>query len=160
LTRRYFTSRGPAQVQDFAWWSGLTMTDARAGLAMVEGDLARDTVDGKTYWFAPSRRSRTKPSRSAHLLPLYDEYLIAYKDRRAALDLSRSTRIVSRDPFSAHIVVGGKVVGGWRRTLERDRTVVTLTPFGRLNKQSAAAVAEAARAYAKFVGQDLELEWR
>ena len=35
LTRRYFTSRGPAQVQDFAWWSGLTMADARAGLALV-----------------------------------------------------------------------------------------------------------------------------
>jgi hypothetical protein len=94
------------------------------------------------------------------LLPLYDEYLIAYKDRRAALDLSRWTRIISRDPFSAPIVVGGQVVGGWRRTRKRDRTVVTLTPFGPLNKQDAVAVTQAARAYARFVGQDLEIKWR
>lgn len=160
LARRYFRSHGPAQVQDLAWWSGLTVADARAGLAMVEGELAHDAVDGKAYWFATSVRSVTRPSQTAHLLPLYDEYLIAYKDRRAALDLSRWTRIVSRDPFSAPIVVDGRVVGGWRRTLERDRIVVTLTPFASVNKKDAVAVANAARAYAKFVGRDLKLVWR
>jgi hypothetical protein len=31
LARRYFLSRGPATVQDYAKWSGLTMSDARRG---------------------------------------------------------------------------------------------------------------------------------
>ena len=40
LARRYFTSHGPATVHDFAWWSGLTVTDARAGLESVSsGDV-------------------------------------------------------------------------------------------------------------------------
>ena len=30
---RYFSSHGPATVNDFSWWSSLTLTDARAGLA-------------------------------------------------------------------------------------------------------------------------------
>ena len=37
LARRYFTSHGPATIQDFAWWSGLTVTDdtVRAGVREV-----------------------------------------------------------------------------------------------------------------------------
>jgi len=29
LTKRYYQSHGPATVRDFAWWSGLTVADAR-----------------------------------------------------------------------------------------------------------------------------------
>jgi hypothetical protein len=28
LSERYFTSHGPASLQDFTWWSGLTVADA------------------------------------------------------------------------------------------------------------------------------------
>jgi hypothetical protein len=158
LARRYFTSHGPAQVHDFAWWSGLTVADARAGLATVERDLVRETVDGATYWFPSSGRMRTA-ARTAYLLPLYDEYLIAYRDRRAALDISRWTRIASRDPFTAPIVVDGQVVGGWKRIEKKDGVGITLTPFASLDKQEVAAITDAARAYTRFVGADLELSW-
>jgi hypothetical protein len=157
LARRYFTSHGPAQVQDFAWWSGLTMADARAGLAMIERDLARETVAGRTHWFPTAGRALTKPQ-TAYLLPLYDEYLIAYKDRSAVLDRPFWTW-ASGDPFSAAVLVEGKVVGTWRRAVERGRVVVTVTPYASLRKRDVATVARAARAYADFVGLDLELVW-
>src|SRR5262245_27317878 len=158
LARRYFNSHGPAQLHDFAWWSGLTVADARAGLASVQRDLAQDTVDGRTYWFSSSMRRLTVPRR-AYLLPLFDEYLIAYKDRRAALDTSRWTRIASRDPFSAPIVVNGEVVGGWKRFQKKDGVGIALTPFAPLDKRDVAAIKEAARTYTRFVGADLELSW-
>jgi hypothetical protein len=78
---------------------------------------------------------------------------------RAPAILSRWTRIVSRDPFSAPIVVGGQVVGGRREIVERDRIVVTLTPFATLEKRDALTVAAAARAYANFIGRELKLSW-
>ena len=158
LARRYFTSHGPAQVHDFAWWSGLTIADARAGLASVERDLAQDKVDGRTYWFSSSVRTLTS-LRAAYLLPLYDEYLIAYKDRRAALDPSQWTEVASRDPFSAPVVVNGAVVGGWKRIEKRDRVGITLTPFAPLDKQKVTAITDAARAYTRFLGAKLELSW-
>jgi hypothetical protein len=40
VARRYFTSRGPATLQDFIWWSGLLTADARAGLEAVKSQLA------------------------------------------------------------------------------------------------------------------------
>ena len=158
LARRYFTSRGPAQVHDFAWWSGLTVADARAGLAAIERDLAHETIDGRTYWFSLSVRTLTS-ARAAYLLPLYDEYLIAYRDRRAALDPSRWTQVASRDPHSAPVVVNGAVVGGWKRIEGRDRITIALTQFTSLDKRYVAAIADAARAYTRFFDADLELSW-
>ena len=158
LARRYFTSHGPAQIHDFAWWSGLSVADARAGLATIESELARETIDGRTYWFSSSGRTPTAP-RTAYLLPLFDEYLIAYKDRRAALDTSRWTRNAPRDPFSAPIVVDGQVVGGWKRIQTGDRVTISLTPFTPLGKPDVAAITDAARAYTRFVDADLELSW-
>jgi hypothetical protein len=159
LARRYFTSRGPAQLRDFAWWSGLTVGDARAGVAMAERSLDREVAGGKTYWF-PSSGGERPATRTAFLLPLYDEYLIAYKDRSAALDMSRWTRIVARQPFSAPIVVDGHVVGGWWRIQKGDKVVVTLMPFPSLNRQTASVVADAARKYASFTGRELKLSWK
>ena len=158
LARRYFTSHGPAQIHDFAWWSGLSVADARAGLATVESELARETIDGRTYWFSSSGRTPTAP-RTAYLLPLFDEYLIAYKDRRAALDTSRWTRAASRDPFSAPVVVNGQVVGGWKRVQTGDKVGIALTPLAPLKKRDVAAVTDAARTYTDFVGAELDLSW-
>jgi hypothetical protein len=157
LARRYFTSHGPAQLQDFAWWSGLPMTDARAALSLAGRDFARDVVDGNTYWLAPSRRARSA-STTAFLLPLYDEYLIAYKDRSAALDRVFWTWR-GGDPFSAAVIIEGRVVATWKRKLERGRVAVTVTPFAPLERQTVADIAEAARAYADFNGVDLVLTW-
>lgn len=35
IARRYFTSHGPATLQDFAWWSGLTVANAQAALELA-----------------------------------------------------------------------------------------------------------------------------
>lgn len=155
LTRRYFTSHGPAQVRDFVWWSGLTTADARAGLEMARGDLSNEVIDGKTYWFAASLRAIAPPPRTAYLLPLYDEYLIAYKDRSAALDLVLWKPIAGRDPFSAPIVLDGRVVGGWKRKPMKDAVTIALDLPVPLEKTDARLVAEAARRFGAFLGLDV-----
>jgi len=154
LTRRYFTSHGPAQLQDFAWWSGLTVTDARAGLEMVASTLTRETVDGRTYWLSSSTPTMRSPSHVAALLPLYDEYLIAYKDRSAALNPARWNPSVARDSFMAPIVVEGKVIGGWKRAVKNKRLEISLRPFVRLAGAAQRAVTASAHAYAEFFGVD------
>ena len=155
LTRRFFTSHGPAQVHDFAWWSGLTTADIRAGLDMVGSELVHETVKGATYWFSRSIRAARSGAATAHLLPLYDEYLIAYKDRRAALDLGRWKPLVERNPFVAPVIVDGQVVGGWKRTLEKRRLVIEVTPCATIGATTRRAIAGSARAYAEFFGLDV-----
>jgi len=150
LARRYFTSHGPATLQDFAWWSGLTVADARKGVDMVEGHLIRDVIDGKTHWFPSSMPTIKRAGPIVCLLPAFDEYLIAYKDRSAAVGGKQATpgNIV----FSSAIVIGGRVVGSWKRTFKKDAVIITLSPFSPLNKAETLAVTEAAHRYGSFLG--------
>ena len=57
LVRRYFISHGPATVQDFVWWSGLTTADTTLACIWCKADLVKEVIGGKTYWLAPSTRS-------------------------------------------------------------------------------------------------------
>jgi hypothetical protein len=154
LTRRYFESHGPALAQDFAWWSGLTTTDARTGIEMAKAGLAHETLQGRTYWWSPRARTAAIQKPTVHLLPNYDEYLIAYKDHSALLDkrprVSRTRADV--DALQAHIVVlDGHVVGGWRRTLTRNRLTVTADLLVRLKRAEQAALHGAAERYGEFL---------
>jgi hypothetical protein len=148
LARRYFATRGPATLQDFAWWSGLTVADARRGVEAAGDFLARETHDGHAYWYASTRVTRgpLRRSRVAHLLPNYDEYFVGFKDRSAFSE--RLRRVAPDHPVHAlmgHIlVVDGQIVGGWRRTLGKQvnvelRLLVSLTPPERILVQRAVA---------------------
>src|SRR5262245_50198713 len=112
LTRRFFTSHGPATVKDFAWWSGLSTTDVRAGLELNRAQLEHAVVDGKAYWLAPDIHTDPAISPMAYLLPAYDEYTIAYKDHSAILDLDERDLVVVA--FGIVIVIDGRIVGGWK----------------------------------------------
>lgn len=153
LTRRYFFSHGPATLQDFVWWSGLTTADARAGIEMIRRRLVQEVIDGKTYWVPHSTPARKALSRTAYLLPAYDEYLVAYKDRSAALEpISGKRAIPGNAVFSSPIVIGGCVVGYWKRSLKEDSVVITLNPFAPFSKAKVRAVDEAAHRYGSFLG--------
>jgi winged helix DNA-binding protein len=119
LTRRYFATRGPATLHDFAWWSGLTLADAKRGVEAAGSFLNRQTHDGRAYWHAAAARTSARAARVAHLLPNYDEYFVGFKDRSAFAERVRHIRASRRvNALMGHILsVDGQIVGGWRRTL-------------------------------------------
>ena len=155
LTRRYFTSHGPALPQDFAWWSGLTVADARAGVEMVKGDLTSETLNGKTYWFARSSTAKRSTGPIAHLLPNYDEYLIAYRDRSAFFDPSGLVEAkFLAGVLSRHIaVIDGRLVGGWHSIAKRDEVIIEGTLLIRPNRHQQSALKAAANDYGHFLGK-------
>ncbi len=159
LARRYFTSHGPATVHDFAWWAGLTVGDARLGLEGARTALESTPIDGQDYWMQAGLAPVSAAENGAYLLPGYDEYLLGYKDRGAVLAPEYAQQIVpgNNGVFRPIIVVKGQVVGTWKRQIRKVAVSVTLQPFAALNHAGDHA-AEAARAYADFVGLPLALE--
>jgi winged helix DNA-binding protein len=153
LTRRYFTSHGPATEDDFMWWSGLARADVRSGLEMVKPQMAYEVTDGKTYWFAASGPLASKSSQAAFLLPNYDEYIVGYTDRTAIFDLSHSNRLDARgNPLFQHtIVVKGRIVGTWKRILKKEAVVIETNLFTRLTKAEDRSVALAIQRYGEFL---------
>ena len=148
LTRRYFTGHGPAQVQDFAWWSGLTVADVRRGLAMVGRALAREEIGGKEHWSSPDAPVAPLRPPVVNLLPNYDEFLVAYRDRAASFDPTRSfdTAPFPYGSLLAHtVLLNGQVWGGWKRRLTSKELVVVLGPLDVLDETEDAALRQAAR---------------
>ena len=139
LAARYFATRAPATVQDFAWWSGLTVSDARRGAeaAGPQADVAR-----------------TKPTRSVHLLPNYDELFIGYRDRRAALDrlVGESRLQGSAAVFGNVIEIDGQLVGGWRRIAKGKSIAVETTYFTSVTAAERKEVDAQVARYKAFLG--------
>lgn len=154
LARRYFTSHGPATLQDFVWWSGLTAADARAGLEMAKSQLIQEAIGGQAYWLSPSTPTAKVASPTAYLLPPYDEYTVAYKDRTAVLDPAYAKQ-TGNGIFSPTIAVNGQIVGTWKRTFKKDAAAITPSPFTSLSEAQNQAIAAAAERYSKFVGKSM-----
>lgn len=150
LTRRYFTGHGPATARDFAWWSGLTLADVKAGLEMVADQLSHEERDGQTYYFAPDALPAAAPDHAPLLLPTYDEFLIGY----AAFDAARRGARGASAPlvYDPTIILGGQVAGGWRRTIQRGEVVVERAPAAPLAPAHDAALTAAAERFGQFLG--------
>jgi hypothetical protein len=152
LTKRYFTGHGPALLEDFAWWSGLTKTQARTGLEMVKSGLTRETVGDRDYWLAPHPPLVKETSPTAHLLPNYDEYLLSYRDTRPVLDPAHAHMIETGNPIFGHfLVIDGRMAGVWRRDLRKDVVTITLKRFAPLSEAQEEAVHAAAERYGPFM---------
>lgn len=153
LAGRYFASRGPATVQDFAKWSGLTVAQARQGQEAVGARLRREVAGGATYWSAgpPAKVGSGPPT--AHLLSIYDEYISSYRDRSAICDPADGKRLVGMGAALGYVlVVGGRIAGTWRRTISGQSVAIELTRFRSLRRGEERAVAGAARRFAGFLG--------
>jgi len=141
LATRYFSSHGPATLKDYVWWSGLTVRDAKAGIDLAGAALSRDDVVGFTYWSAGGRAPRPPSSTIAHLLPNYDEYLIAHKDRHLVVSRGSGDGVRRiKDPFVHHIVVDGRLAGSWTRVVNDRSVAVECAAYARPSQETRAAI--------------------
>jgi len=160
LARRYFTSRGPATLQDFSWWSGLPAREANKGLELVKSEFDRVQIDGRVYWLTLGLSHVHDGKDRTYLLPTYDEFIISYADRRASItvDLVEYMKQISdRGVFRPIVVVAGQVVGIWKRTLRNNAIRIEIQPFMNLDPSSKDRIVEAATRYGTFMGKEIEL---
>lgn len=150
LAQRYFASHGPATLADFAWWSGLTMADAKLAVAGSDA-LEQVDINAKRYWMAQGAAAAPHPAGGVFLLPGFDEYLLGYKDRTDLLDPQFAERIVpgGNGVFKPMIVVDGRIVGTWQRGAD----ALAPQPFVPLKRAASKALAAAVQRYQAFCGE-------
>jgi hypothetical protein len=153
LACRYFVSRGPATLHDFAKWSGLTLADARTGLEAASTRLQCEVVDEHTYWNSAAGRSEQEISLGAYLLPNYDEYVSSYKDHGAAVDKENSARLRALGNVLTNIVVvDGRIAGTWKRSLKKGAVLIEVNVFSGPTAAANQALAAAVHRYGGFLG--------
>jgi len=153
LCRRYFSSHGPATIRDFVWWSGLTTGDAKRGLEMTRA--RREQMDGLDYWTVGSHRYKETRDDLAYLLPIYDEYLIAYRDRGAVPHGPGVIRSGTRNAvtFQHAAIVRGQVAGSWKVARQGNAIRITLTLLRPVTRIESRALDRAVARYERFMGQ-------
>jgi winged helix DNA-binding protein len=146
LTRRYFTSRGPATLNDYVRWSSLTAAEGREGLALVGDDVTSQVVDGKTYWFSPgSRAVRASSKPVVDLVQCYDEIIMSYSE-------SRDTSFTPGDRTFMHaVLLDGRLVGHWRPTTRRNSVRIETVLKRALTRPEAKALAAAVALTAAWI---------
>jgi hypothetical protein len=117
LARNYFQSHSPATVYDFAWWSGLPAADSRAALNFIDNELIKESVEDRTYFIHKSLNIDLSLAESLQLLPAFDEYIIAYKDRTAVIAAEYQPKAFTKNGiFFPVILYNGKAVGIWNKS--------------------------------------------
>jgi hypothetical protein len=159
LALRYFTSHGPAALEDFIWWSGLSITNAKAGLNEIRSKLAHETIEGREYWFSPKVKIPEKTPDSLLFLPAFDEFMISYKDRSASIDKAFvSNAMTGNGIFKPIIVLNGKVIGTWKRTFKKDTIVIEPQFFRKTGNPKKQELAAAVEPYSNFMNMKTLLQ--
>jgi len=153
LAIRYFTSHGPATERDFGWWSGLTLSDIRAAIERAGPALAAEDSGGQRYFDGAGPAAGTPPD-GAWLLPAFDEYTVAYKDRSALLG---GRALPGGDLLNPVLLLDGRAAGVWKRTIAGGRVKIVLAPFERLPGRDRDRLGAAAERYAEFLGLPAEI---
>jgi hypothetical protein len=128
LARRYFASHGPATAADFAWWAGVTLSEARR--------VALDVPVESPH------------ALSVRLLPPYDEFTVGYADRAAIIDPA-----FPGGALNAVIVARGRVIGTWKRTLSRGTVHVQTTLARALTRPEQQSLDREIDRYAAFLAR-------
>jgi hypothetical protein len=152
---RYFNSRGPATLNDFAYWSGLTLRDARAGIENISHQLEKITIAGKEYFMRDVAIPKKLGGHATFLMPDYDEYGMCYKDRSALRAEDKMSAKQNWSVFGHYIVVDGTIQGSWRDEVFNDSIKVSskfITPLTAIAKRK---VTDALKRYCGFLGKKL-----
>jgi hypothetical protein len=141
LALRYLAGHGPATDRDLAYWSGLALRDARAGLKAIGSELVEQ--DGLV---SLKRKKQTWALPPPRLLGAFDPVLLGWKSREAVLG-SDAPAVVTGGLFRPFAIVGGRAAGTWAI---RSRQV-QVKPFRPLSQRNSAALKADAEDVLRFL---------
>ncbi len=137
LAALYFQAFGPATEADFRWWSGFSKPRSTRALAALEPELAQVKVADHPgiYWIP---RAELAPLAAAvsidalALLPAWDAYLMAYRDRDRIVDPKVYDQVFDRAGNATSVILqNGHVVGLWQVEEESDKKLAARACFFR-----------------------------
>lgn len=161
LAKNYFRSHSPASLQDFIWWSGLSTTEARQAIYLIEPELITETAEGQDFYIHESCNLKGRMAESVHLLPSYDEYLISYKKRTDVLPLEHHPKAFNNfGTFYPVILYKGKVIGNWKKAIVKNQPQINISFFEADLCPDEVLLQKAKEQYFHFLGKTQTLSMR
>ncbi|MGW7311271.1 winged helix DNA-binding domain-containing protein [Streptomyces sp. NPDC054835] len=143
---RYLGAFGPASVQDMQTWSGLTRL--RPAFERLRSRLLvfRDEQGTELFDLPEASRPDEDTPAPARFLPEFDNLLLSHADRTRVVPADLRGRTWTGNQAHRVFLLDGFLAGLWRLDEGKERTTLTIEPFGALTRaQRAALTAEAER---------------
>lgn len=151
LGRKFFTSHGPATLQDFIWWSGMTLTDARKIIELIKHDFICEEINGRLFWMKNDIQIPPKDTESTLILPPFDEFVVSYKDRSELIEDKHYNKVMTKNGlFSPTVMLNGKIIGSWKKTTNKGNINVELSFFEKTTKKTASLFNEIINEFCKY----------
>lgn len=164
IARRYLTAYGPATVDEFSRWLGVTPSQARKTFrALGEVAVAVD-VEGREAW-APAAlvalEAALPAPRTVRLLPYFDPYVVAvYRHREHLLPAAGAKKVYrSQGWIYPAVLVDGRLEGVWGYERGEGRMEIEVELFGRDGERVRAGIAAGAESLGRFLGVEVNVEY-
>ena len=136
LAYKFFSSHAPATLEDFIWWSGMLITDARIALELVKEHFVSQTINGRTFWMKNDIQIPEKENDSVLLLPPFDEFVVSYKNRSEIIDDRHYCKVMTKNGlFDPTVMFNGKIIGSWRKSKKKNEIQIELSFFEKTTKK-------------------------
>ncbi len=164
LLRKYLRTYGPATFKDFAHWAGIPMQEVKTLRPLIESELTEIPGDKKSCFLlredVPVLNSRSAKERCVRLLPHFDSYLLAHREKDHLLSAKHYKRVYRNQGWISPVVlIDGAIAGVWSYKLQGKRLLAEIEPFDKLSKAERAEIEREAERLARFFECDLEIRF-
>lgn len=136
LARRFFTSHGPATPEDFIWWSGLRISEAKQAIEGLKDEFICETCNGRSFWLKRDTANPPAIEEAALLLSPFDEFVVSYKDRSELIPPHHYGKVMTKNGlFSPTVMHHGEIVGSWKKTVKKRQVEAELSFFEKTGKK-------------------------
>jgi hypothetical protein len=164
LLRRYLRAYGPATLADFAHWAGLPAPQARPLRAALGDELCEVSLDGRQCLLPRDDlrflREVSPGKGSVSLLPHFDPYLLAHRDKDHLLSLQHYKRVYRNQGWISPVVlVDGTIAGIWSYKTKGDKLLLSIEPFGKFTRAVRVRIGQEAEELARFFSLVAEISF-
>jgi uncharacterized protein YcaQ len=156
LLVRYLRAFGPATLQDFALWAGMSVRDAKPIWQSEARHMVQVDVDGWKASVLQSDLSELEGAKieqpGVRLLSYFDSFLLGHKSHRNIVDERYHKKVYRNQGWVSPVVlVNGRAEGVWSHKQNRDSLEVRVTPFSKLSSRVSSLVRDEASDLGRFL---------
>jgi len=134
LFHKYLRAYGPATLNDFAHWSGISMVEVRALRPLLDSEIAEHNGLLILREDLPDLQASSHLD-SVHLLPYFDIYLLAHRFKEHFLKAQFYKRVYRNQGWISPVVlINGEIAGVWSYKLFRKVIEIEIELFARINR--------------------------
>jgi len=151
LARTYARGHGPFRAKDLAWWTTLTLGQARHAIELA--DLEPVELEGELHHLIQPLAEVEVPS--ALLLPCFDEYISYARDPDDFALVDGNAGMIMRS--SGLLFIRGAVAGSWTRAVSASDVKINVSTNVPLDGPIRSQIADEASRFGAFVERALDL---